>query len=112
MQTTQPPRKTRTTYELLQLVFSLLNQKLSFNEGIITIARRGGEARLSCALYGALNAAMQGPQTIDQLWIDEVFPSPALQTMFKYQTLYKRETITMDKLATLFSKRLLDLSLL
>ena len=112
LQATQPPRKTQTVYELLQLVFALINQKLSFTDGIISIAKRGGEARLSCALYGGLKAAMHGPEVIDQLWIDEIFPSPALQTMFKYQTLYKRETITMDKLATLFSKRLLDISLI
>lgn len=95
----------------LEAVFSLLNEGASYTQGVITLAKRGNDSRLTCALFGALKAAMDGPDVLEDLWVDEVFPSPALEAMVKYQTLYKRETITMDKLATLFSKRLLDLSI-
>lgn len=109
--TNRPPKRVQGVLGTLSLVFSLLNENIDYTQGIITLAKRGGEARLACSLFGALKASMEGKHVIDQLWVDEIFPSPALESMFKYQTLYKRETITMEKLANIFSKRLLDISI-
>lgn len=102
-------KQTYATVMLLQTVFAMLHAQTTFEEGISTIAMNGGNARLTCALYGALKAALDGPSCISERWIDEIFPSPALETMIKKQTLYKRETIKIEKLAASLAKDLLQL---
>ncbi len=81
----------------------------SYEEGIKALVMRGENARLVCALYGGLSAGLYGMQSIPERWTAEVFPSPALESMIKKQTLFKRETIRMERLAYTLTASLFDL---
>lgn len=82
----------------------------SYEAGMQALVMRGGNARLTCAVYGGLAAGLYGSQCIPERWIDEIFPSAALESMIKKQTLFKRETIHMEKLAASLAKSLLELA--
>lgn len=82
----------------------------SYEQGMEALVLSGGNARLTCALYGGFSAGLQGKESIPERWIDEVFPSFALEAMIKKQTLFKRETIHVEKLATSLAKSLLELA--
>ncbi len=81
----------------------------SYEEGIKALVMRGENARLVCALYGGFAAGLYGDRSIPERWVDEVFPSPALEAMIKKQTLFKRETIRLEKLAVSLTAGLLEL---
>lgn len=82
----------------------------SYETGMQALVMRGGNSRLACALYGGLAAGLYGIKCIPERWIDEIFPSTALETMIKKQTLFKRETIRLEKLAESLAKSLLELA--
>ncbi|HCU29929.1 MAG TPA: hypothetical protein DIC57_04425 [Sphaerochaeta sp.] len=79
----------------------------SYEDGMKALVMRGGNARTVCALYGGFAAALYGMESIPERWTAEVFPSPALEAMIKKQTLFKRETIRMEKLAVSLTAGLL-----
>lgn len=99
-----------TLKETLLLVFHTLLHAPSFEEGMSNIARVGGDARLACGLYGALQGALRGPELFPDRWIDELVSSSAIEQAIKKQTQFKRETIKMDRLALTMSERLLNAS--
>ncbi|MGE4453517.1 MAG: ADP-ribosylglycohydrolase family protein [Sphaerochaeta sp.] len=99
-----------TLKETLLLVFHTLLYAPSFEEGMSDIARIGGDSRLACGLYGALTGALQGVKLFRDSWIDELVSSSALEQSIKKQTLFKRETIKMERLAFTMSERLLNAS--
>jgi ADP-ribosylglycohydrolase len=68
----------------------------------------GGDARLAGGLYGALQGALRGPDLFPDHWIDELVSSSAVEQAIKKQTLFKRETIKMERLALTMSERLLN----
>ncbi|MFA5698840.1 MAG: ADP-ribosylglycohydrolase family protein [Sphaerochaeta sp.] len=90
----------------LLAIFSTLHTTSTFIEGMITLAQGGGSARLNCALYGALAGALYGEDQLPESWISELHVSSALEAMIKKQTLYRRETLTFEKLADSLSRKL------
>ncbi len=99
-----------TLKETLLLVFHTLLHAPSFEEGMSDIARVGGDARLACGLYGALQGALRGPELFPDRWIDELVSSSAIEQAIKKQTQFKRETIKMERLALTMSERLMNAS--
>lgn len=96
---------------VLDTVFSTLLLSDSYETGVSLLASRGGNARLSCALFGGLAAGLAGSGAVPERWVDELFVSPALDELIKKQTLFKRETIRMEKLARTLAGSLLDLEI-
>ncbi len=96
---------------VMDTVFTTLLLSDSYESGVSLLASRGGSARLSCALYGGLAAGFEGFEAIPERWVDELFVSPALDEMIKKQTLFKRETIRMEKLARTLAGSLLELEI-
>lgn len=90
----------------LLAIFSTLHTTSTFEEGMISLAQGGGSTRLNCALYGALAGVLHGEEQLPESWISELHVSSALETMIKKQTLYRRESLTFEKLADSLSKKL------
>lgn len=91
----------------IRLVLSTFLHAQDIEEGMDQIARRGGCARINCALYGALVGAAEGPGAIPERWVDELCPSASLERYIKRQTLSRREQIRMDRLAARLTDGLL-----
>jgi len=104
-------KQQKMALSLLETVFSTLLVSDCYESGVRLLASRGGNARLSCALYGGLAASLEGSDAVPERWIDELFVSPALDSMIKKQTLFKRETIRMEKLARTLATSLLELEI-
>jgi ADP-ribosylglycohydrolase len=97
-----------TLKETLLLVFHTVLHAPNFEQGMSDVAMMGGDARLACGLYGALQGALRGPDLFPDHWIDELVSSSAVEQAIKKQTLFKRETIKMERLALTMSERLLN----
>ncbi|HZJ87581.1 MAG TPA: ADP-ribosylglycohydrolase family protein [Sphaerochaeta sp.] len=100
---------TEASYLLLPtitVVFHTLLSECSYEDGMDTIARRGGNSRLSCALYSALKVLLDGYGPPER-WVDEIAPSASVQQLIKSETLFERETIRMERLASRVSETLL-----
>ncbi|MGH0052549.1 MAG: ADP-ribosylglycohydrolase family protein, partial [Sphaerochaetaceae bacterium] len=98
--------------ETLVLVFHTIYHASSVERGMSKIAKEGGDARLACGLYGAIQGAQYGPTLFKERWIGELVPSSAIEQAIKRQTLFRRETIKMEKLAFTLGERLLTSELL
>lgn len=96
---------------VLDTVFSTLLLSESYESGVRLLASHGGNSRLCCALYGGLEASLEGSVAVPERWIDELFVSGALDSTIKKQTLFKRETIKMEKLARTLATSLLELEI-
>ncbi len=90
----------------LLAVFSALQHATTFEDGMIALAKGGGSARLRCALYGGLAGVLF--DHLPESWIDELHVSSALDAMIKKQTLYRRETLTFEKIVDSLSNKLCD----
>ncbi|NLZ77662.1 MAG: ADP-ribosylglycohydrolase family protein, partial [Spirochaetales bacterium] len=88
----------------LLAILSALKHATGFEDGMIALAKGGGSARLRCALYGGLAGALFG--NLPESWIAELHVSSALDAMIKKQTLYRRETLTVEKIVDSLSKKL------
>ena len=88
----------------LLAVFSALKHAPSFEDGMITLAQGGGSTRLLCALYGGLAALLF--EHVPESWVAELHVSSALDVMIKKQTLYRRETLTIEKIVDSLSQKL------
>ncbi len=86
--------------------FHALLSECSYEDGMEIIARRGGNSRLTCALYSALKVLLDGYGPPER-WVAEIVPSEALEAMIKSETLFARETIRMERLAATVSDALL-----
>jgi hypothetical protein len=74
-------------------------------EGLDAIARLGGNSRLTCAIYSALKV-LADHEEVPERYSSEIYPSPTIEAMIKSETLFKRETIKMEKLAEKLAKGL------
>lgn len=90
----------------LLAVFSALKHATTFEDGMIALAKGGGSARLRCALYGGLAGVLF--YHLPESWIAELHVSSALDAMIKKQTLYRRETLTFEKIVDSLSNKLCD----
>ncbi len=97
-----------TTEQTLVHVFHTLLADDTLEDSMSTLAKLGGNSRLACAIFGSLYGALNGPDSFPDSWIDEIEPSDALETMIKRQTLFKRETIKMEKLSVSLTDKLID----
>jgi hypothetical protein len=95
-----------TILSTLLVVLHTLFSHMPYDEAMDSLARRGGNSRLSCALYSALAALLWGEQSIPLSWEAEVFPSEVLEGMIKAETLFWRETIKMENLAAQLAQHL------
>lgn len=93
----------------LQVVLHTVLHAESFEEGIKTLAMKGGSAQTNLALFGAFWGALEGLESIEEHWVDEIYPSAELDTLIKKQTLFKRQTIKMENLADQLAEGLLSL---
>ncbi len=85
--------------------FHTLLSGLPYEEGLSVIALGGGNSRISCAIYSSLRALLDGEAPPQRLG-DEIYPSPTLEAMIKSETLFKRETIKLERLAEKIAKEL------
>lgn len=82
----------------LLVAFHTLLSGCVYEEGMDLIAKRGDNSRITCAIYSALKSLIDGDGP-PQRWIDEIYPSDTLEAMIKSETLFRRETIKMERLA-------------
>ncbi|MDX9915922.1 MAG: ADP-ribosylglycohydrolase family protein [Sphaerochaeta sp.] len=92
---------TKESYQIITTittVFHTLLSGLPYEAGLESIARRGGNSRLSGAIYSSLKSLVDG-QAPPERFSAEIYPSPTLEAMIKSETLFRRETIKMENLA-------------
>lgn len=99
------PTKSYQILDVLTAVFHTLLGPYTYEEGLSLIARRGGSSRLGCAIYSSLKALVE-QQPPPERFIDEVYPSPTLEAMIKKETLFRRETIMIERLAEKIARSL------
>ena len=87
--------------------FHTLLSALPYEEGLSAIALDGGNSRITCAIYSSLKALLDG-EAPPQRFGDEIYPSPTLEAMIKSETLFKRETIKLERLAEKIAKELAE----
>ncbi len=87
--------------------FHTLLSGLPYAEGLAAIALGGGDSRITCAIYSSLKALSDGEAPPQRLG-DEIYPSPTLEAMIKSETLFKRETIKLERLAEKIAKELTE----
>ena len=87
-------------------ILSALQHAATFKDGMIALAQGGGSSRLHCALYGGLAGMLFDP--LPESWIAELHVSSVLDAMIKKQTLYRRETLTFEKIIDSLSKKLCE----
>mgnify|MGYP002347773305 CR=1 FL=1 len=107
-QKTLNPYTFKERYQIIPtitLAFHTLLSPLAVEEGLDAIARLGGNSRLTCAIYSALKV-LADHEEVPERYSSEIYPSPTIEAMIKSETLFKRETIKMEKLAEKLAKGL------
>lgn len=93
------------TIATITAAFHTLLSQVPYEEGLSTLALRGGNSRLTCAIYSSLKTLTDGQAPPEHV-SDEIYPSPTLETMIKSETLFRRETIKMERLAEKIAKEI------
>lgn len=99
------PAKDHVLFTVRDVLCTLASAE-SCEDGVKQLVMRGRSARVSCALFASLCGGIYSMGELPERWTDEIFPSPALEAMIKKQTLFKRETIKMERLALTLSTKL------
>jgi len=93
----------------LHLCLHTLATTTSFEQGMVLVVAKGGQAGTNAALFGALAGASHGIEAIPDRWIDEVKVPASLQAYFKKQTTYRRQDMRIRRLVQDMARRLISL---
>ena len=57
-----------------------------YEEGVVAIAMRGGDADTNAAIYGALAGAVEGSLSIPRRWVESLRPTRCLEDLLGAET--------------------------
>jgi ADP-ribosyl-[dinitrogen reductase] hydrolase len=94
----------------LQLCIHTLLNSSSFEEGMVRVASKGGDAAgINASLYGALAGALYGAEAIPERWVGELQVSEGLERYLKKQSRFRRLNMNLSLMAHDLAEKLLKL---
>ncbi len=94
----------------LQLCIHTLLNSSSFEEGMVRVASKGGDAAgIYASLYGALAGALYGAEAIPERWVGELQVSEGLERYLKKQSRFRRLNMNLSLMAHDLTEKLLKL---